>query len=309
MDNRFELIESFVVVAQKLSFVEAADSLQIDPSALSRRIQSLEKRLGVRLFNRSTRRVALTEAGILYLSHCQEVLAKLDHADAIVSHLSTEPRGLLRVTLPVSFGQRQVAPALPEFLDRYPQIEIDLSFTNQYVDILEESIDVAIRIGQGQDSQLVVRRLATSRRVLCASPLYLQKHGSPQTPKELAQHNCLNFSRLATGDIWHFSCQNQRVAVPVKGKLRANSGEALYQVVLGGCGIALLETFMAGDALRTGQLETVLDDWKAPSTDIFAVLRVGRYAPSKTQVFVDFLVERFRDPPDWDIPLLPLLQG
>ncbi len=301
MDDRFELIESFVVVAQKLSFVEAADSLQIDPSALSRRIRRLEKRLGVRLFNRNTRRVALTEAGILYLSHSQEVLAKLDQADALVSHLSAEPRGLLRVTLPVSFGQRQIAPALPEFLDRYPQIEIDLAFTNQYVDILKESIDVAIRIGQVQDSQLIVRRLATSRRILCASPAYLQKYGSPQSPQELVQHNCLNFSQLATGDLWHLSRQNQRVAVPVKGKLRANSVEALYQVVLGGCGIALMETFMVGDALRTGQLKIVLDDWQPATTDIFAVLSVRQYAPSKTQVFVDFLVERFRDPPDWGV--------
>ncbi|WP_375512928.1 LysR substrate-binding domain-containing protein [uncultured Nostoc sp.] len=300
MDDRFELIRSFVVVAQKLSFVEAADSLQIDPSALSRRIRRLEKRLGVRLFNRNTRRVRLTEAGILYLSHSQEVLAKLDQADALVSHLSAEPRGLLRVTLPVVFGQRQIAPVLPEFLDRYPQINLDLSFTDRFVDVLEESIDVAIRIGQLQDSQLVVRRLAPNRRVLCASPTYLQKYGSPQTPKELEQHSCLNFSRLATGDIWHLSRQNQRIAVPVKGKLRADNAEALYQAVLGGCGIALLATYIAGDPLRTGRLKTVLDDWKVPTTDIFAVSGVGQYTPSKTQVFVDFLVERFRPTPDWD---------
>lgn len=301
MDDRFELIQSFVVVAQKLSFVEAADSLQIDPSALSRRIRRLEKRLGVRLFNRNTRRVALTEAGIVYLSHCQEVLAKLDQADAIVSHLSTEPRGLLRVTLPVIFGQRQIAPVLPEFLDRYPQINLDLSFTDRYVDILEESIDVAIRIGQVQEAQLVVQRLAPNRRVLCASPAYLHKYGLPQSPKELAQHDCLNFSRLATGDIWHLSHRNQRIAVPVKGRLRVDDGEALYQAVLGGCGIGLLATFIVGDALRTGQLETVLDGWTVPTTDICAVLGIGRYTPAKTQVFVDFLVERFRDPPDWDV--------
>ncbi len=301
MDDRFELIQSFVAVAQKLSFVEAADSLQVDPSALSRRIRRLEKRLGVRLFNRNTRRVALTEAGIVYLSHCQEVLAKLDQADAIVSHLSTEPRGLLRVTLPVIFGQRQIAPLLPEFLDRYPQIHLDLSFTDRFVDILEESLDVAIRIGQVQDSQLVVRRLAPNRRVLCASPAYLQKYGSPQSPKELAQHSCLNFSRLATGDIWHLSRQNQRISIPVKGRLRVDDGEALYQAVLGGCGIGLIATFIVGDALRTGQLVTVLDDWKSPTTDIFAVLGIGRYTPAKTQVFFDFLVERFRDPPDWDV--------
>ena len=287
-------------MAQKLSFVEAADGLQIDPSALSRRIRRLEKQLGVRLFNRNTRRVALTEAGILYLSHCQEVLAKLDEADAIVSRLSAEPRGLLRVTLPVSFGQRHIAPILPEFLHRYPAVDLDLSFSDQFVDVLEESIDVAIRIGQLQDSQLIVRKLAPNRRVLCASPAYLQQYGSPQTPKELEQHSCLHFSRLAPGDIWHFSRQNQRIAVPIKGKLRADNGEALYQAVLGGCGIALLATFIVGDALRSGLLKTVLDDWKSPATDIFAVLGVGRYVPSKTQVFVDFLVERFRGTPDWD---------
>jgi DNA-binding transcriptional LysR family regulator len=208
---------------------------------------------------------------------------------------------LLRVSLPVIFGQRQIVPALPEFLNCYPQISLDLSFTDRFVDILEESIDVAIRIGQLQDSQLVARRLAPNHRVLCASPAYLQKYGSPQTPKELEQHNCLNFSRLATGDVWHLSRQNQQIAVSVKGKLRADNGEALYQAVLGDCGIALLATFIAGDALRTGRLETVLDDWKVPTTDIFAVSGVGQYVPSKTQVFVDFLVERFGDPPAWDI--------
>ena len=299
MDDRFELIQSFVGVAQKLSFVEAADSLQVDPSALSRRIRRLEKQLGVRLFNRNTRRVTLTEIGVLYLSHCQEVLAKLDEADAIVSRLSAEPRGLLRVTLPVAFGQQQIAPILPEFLNRYPQINLDLLFTDRFVDVLEESIDVAIRIGQSQDSQLVVRRLTSNRRVLCAALAYLQKYGSPQTPKELEQHSCLNFSRFTTGDVWHLSRQNQRVTVPIKGRLRADNGEALYQAALGGCGIALLATYTAGDALRTGRLQTVLDDWEVPSTDIFAVLGVGQYIPAKTQVFVDFLVERFRDPPDW----------
>ena len=300
MDDRLELIRSFTIVAQKLSFVEAADGLQIDPSALSRRIRRLEERLGVRLFNRNTRRVTLTEAGVLYLSHCQEVLAKLDEADAIVSHLSAEPRGLLRVTLPVSFGQRHIAPILPEFLNRYPAIDLDLSFSDRFVDVLEESIDVAVRIGQLQDSQLIVRKLALNRRVLCASPAYLQKYGSPQTPQELERHSCLHFSRLATGDMWHLSRQNQRITVPIKGKLRADNGEALYQAVLGGCGIALLATFIVGDALRAGRLKTVLDDWKSPATDIFAVLGTGRYVPTKTQVFVDFLVERFRGTPDWD---------
>ena len=300
MDDRFELIRSFVVVAQKLSFVEAADGLQIDPSALSRRIRRLEERLGVRLFNRNTRRVALTEAGMLYLSHCQEVLTTLDEADAVISRLSVEPRGLLRVTLPVSFGQRHIAPVLAEFLTRYPYIDLDLSFTDRFVDVFEESIDVAIRIGQLKDSQLIVRRLAPNRRVLCASPAYLKQYGSPQMPAQLEQHCCLNFSRLATGDIWHFSRKNQRVAVPIKSKLRADNAEALYQAVLGDCGIALLATFIVGDDLRTGRLKTVLDDWKSPATDIFAVLGVGRYVPSKTQVFVNFLVDRFRGTPYWD---------
>lgn len=308
MDDRLELIRSFVVVAQKLNFAEAAGGLQIDPSALSRRIQRLEKRLGVRLFNRNTRRVAPTEAGALYLSHCQEVLAKLDQADAVVSRLSAEPRGLLRVTLPVSFGQRHIAPALPKFLTRYPQIDLDLSFTDRFVDVLEESLDVAIRIGQLQDSQLVVRKLAPNRRVLCASPAYLQQYGSPQAPEQLEQHNCLNFSRLATGDTWHFSRQHQQIAVPIKSRLRADNAEALYQAVLASCGIALLATFIVGDDLSTGRLQTVLNDWKSPATDIFAVLGVGRYVPSKTQVFVDFLVEQFRGTPNWDRACLSLLQ-
>lgn len=300
IEDRFESLRSFVTVAQRLSFVEAADALQIDPSALSRRIKRLEEKLGVRLFNRNTRRVALTEAGTLYLKQCQDILARLDEADATISNLSTEPRGLLSVSLPVTFGQRHIAPALPEFFARYPHINLDLSFTDRFVDVFEENIDIAIRIGNLKDSQLIVRRLAPNHRVLCASSEYLNRYGHPKKPEDLKNYSCLHFSMAATGNTWHLSRKEKQVVVPIKSRIRADNAEALYQAVLGGCGITILATFIVGEDLKCGRLQTVLPEWTIPETNIFAVLAAGRYIPSKTQVFVDFFANRFRGVPYWD---------
>jgi DNA-binding transcriptional LysR family regulator len=300
MEDRFESIRSFIFVAQQLSFVEAALALRIDPSTLSRRIRRLEETLGVRLFTRNTRRVVLTEAGAIYLERCLDILARLDEADATISSLSAKPCGVLRVTLPVTFGQRHIAPALPEFLALYPRIDLDISFTDRFVDVLEESIDVAIRIGKLKDSQLIARRLAPNRRVLCASPNYLKRYGRPHKPQDLKEHNCLIFSMLATGDTWHLTSGEKHVVVPLNGKIRSNNAEALYQAVLSGCGIALLATFIVGEDLRCGRLETILDEWTTPETDIFAIFGPGRYIPSKIQVFVDFLAKRFRGTPYWE---------
>jgi DNA-binding transcriptional LysR family regulator len=302
IEDRFESIRSFVAVAQRLSFVAAADALRIDPSTLSRRIQRLEETLAVRLFTRNTRRVVLTEAGAIYFERCLDILARLDEADATISNLSAEPRGLLRVTLPVTFGQRHIAPAIPQFLGLYPKISLDTSFTDRFVDVLEENVDVAIRIGKLKDSQLIARKLAPNHRVLCASPDYLNRYGRPEKPEDLEKHNCLIFSLLATGDTWHFFRGEKQVVVPVKGSMRSDNAEALYQAALSGCGIALLATFIVGEDVRCGRLERILKEWTSPETDVFAVFGSGRYIPSKIQVFIDFLVERFCGVPYWDRP-------
>jgi DNA-binding transcriptional LysR family regulator len=300
IEDRFESIRSFVAVAQKLSFVEAADTLRIDSSTLSRRIRRLEKTLGVRLFNRNTRHVVLTEAGTIYLERCLDILARLDEADATISSLSCDPRGFLRITLPVAFGQRHIAPALPEFLALYPRINLDLLFTDRFIDVLEENVDVAIRIGKLRDSQLIARKLAPNHRVLCASFDYLNRYGRPEKPEDLEKHNCLIFSLLAMGDTWRLFRGEEQAIVSVKGRIRSDNAEALYQAALSGCGIALLATFIVGEDLRSGRLLTVLDEWSVPETDIFALFGPGRYIPSKIQVFVDFLVERFRGVPYWE---------
>ncbi|MUG94580.1 LysR family transcriptional regulator [Scytonema sp. UIC 10036] len=301
IEDRFESIRSFVAVAQRLSFVEAAETLRIDSSTLSRRIRRLEKTLGVRLFNRNTRHVVLTEAGAIYLVRCLDILARLDEADAAISSLSGDPRGVLHLTLPVAFGQRHITPALPEFLALYPRINLELFFTDRFVDVLEENIDVAVRIGKLRDSQLIARKLAPNRRVLCASLDYLNRYGRPEKPEDLEKHNCLIFSLLATGNTWHFSCGEKQVNVPVQGRIVSDNAEALYQAALSGCGIALLATFIVGKDLRCGRLLTVLDEWTTPQTDIFAVFAPGRYVPSKIRVFVDFLIERFRGVPYWEL--------
>lgn len=292
-ETRFESINSFVAVAQKLSFVEAAEVISIDPSTLSRRIRHLERSLGVQLFNRSTRHVTLTEAGIIYLKHSLDILEKLDEADAKISNMCRNPHGLLNITLPVAFGQKYINPLLPKFLSLYPHIKLNVIYSDQFVNLFEEKIDIAIRIGHMKDSQLSVRKIISNHRVLCASSDYLSHHGRPEKPEDLKKHNCLVFSSLATGNKWHLLRGEKHVVVPVEGNIKSDQADLLYRAALNNCGIALLSTFIVGADLESGRLETVLDEWNIPETNVFAVFRKGQHLPSKIEVFVNFLLEQF----------------
>lgn len=299
-EDRFGELRALIEVARRLSFVDAARALSMPASSLSRKISALEARLGARLFQRTTRRVALTEIGQHYLARCERILADLGEADAAVSTFSNSPRGLLRIDVPMTFGRLHISPALPEFLHRYPDVRIDMMMSDQFVNLIEESIDVAIRIGELDDSRLVARKLAPNRRVLCGSPAYFASHGVPRSPHDLIEHSCLNFSYLLAGDVWRLSNKTGEAAVPVSGRLRANNAEALFEAALGGCGIALLATFIAGPSLRDGSLITVLDDWALRRTNIYAVYPSGRYLTPKAKAFVDFFARRFADTPYWD---------
>ena len=298
-DDRLGLISAFVNVAQRLNFKAAAKDLAITPSSLSRRVSRLEAELGVRLLQRNTRRVALTEAGQRYRDDCLRILAALADADAAVGRHAGAPTGLLRVSAPVAFGRLHIGPLLPRFFERYPQLRIDLDLTDRYIDLIAEQIDVAIRIGRLADSRLVARKLAANRRVLCAAPDYLKRSGRPATPAELAGHSCLNFSMLQTGDVWSLQSDAEQVAVPVTGLLRANNAEVLHDAVLGGCGIALLAEFIVAGSLRAGRLVTLLDDWWLPETNIYAVYPQARLLPEKVRAFVGFLQRRFGEEVDW----------
>ncbi|WP_224368925.1 LysR family transcriptional regulator [Hyalangium versicolor] len=302
MRDRLEEMRSFVAVARAQSFADAARELGISASTLSRRITRLEGALGTALLRRTTRTVSLTEAGTLYLERSLDVLARVEDAEALVSGLASDPRGRLRVSVPNLFGQLQIAPLLPDFLRRYPRIALEVSFVDRYVDLIQERFDVAIRIGALEDSSLMVRRLALNRRILCASPRYLQDRRPLTRPEDLTQHACLHFSFLSEGPAWTLVRGQERVTVRVRPALSADNAEALRLAAVAGEGITVLATFLAGEDLRAGRLVRVLEGWSIPDTGIFAVHPPGRMVPSKVRAFVSFLRERFEGTPPWERP-------
>ncbi|MFP2912226.1 LysR family transcriptional regulator [Pyxidicoccus sp. 3LFB2] len=298
--DRLEDMLSFTAVARALSFADAARELGISASALSRRIARLEEALGTALLRRTTRHVSLTEAGTLYLERCADVLTRVEDAEALVSGLAGEPRGRLRVAVPNLFGQLQVAPLLPEFMRRYPRIALELSFTDRYVDLVQEGFDVAIRIGTLTDSSLVARRLATNHRLLCAAPGYLRGRRPLTKPEDLAQHAGLYFSHLSDGHVWNLQRGDERVAARGRPVLVSDNAEALRLAAVGGCGVTVLATFLVAEDLRAGRLVRVLEGWSVPDTGIFAVHPPGRLVPSKVKAFVSLLAERYAGTPPWE---------
>ncbi|GGF45562.1 LysR family transcriptional regulator [Aliidongia dinghuensis] len=300
-EDRFGSVAAFVAVARRLNFAAAARALGVNGATVSRRIRRLEEQVGARLLTRTTRRVALTEAGIAYLERCESVLAALEEADLTVAMLNdARPRGLLRVSLPVAFGRLHVAPLLPAFLERYPDLKLDVGLSDAMVDLVHHQIDVAVRIADLADSGLIARRLAPNRRLLCAAPAYLARHGTPAAPADLERHECLHYTPHSAVDVWHLThADGTTAAVPVAGRLRADSGETIYLAALAGHGIVLTPEFLAHEALARGALVPVLDDWAPAPSAIYAIQPTRRLIPPKARVFVDFLAEQFAGTPAW----------
>lgn len=298
--NRLTAMEVFVHVAEEGGFSAAARRLELSKSAVSKHVQALEQYLGVRLLNRTTRRLALTEAGSGFYERCADILAQLGEAERSASSLYAQPRGVLRINVPVSFGVAHLGPALPDFLARYPQLEVDITLNDRYVDLVNEGYDAAVRIGRLEDSSLIARRIATSEVWLCASPDYLRTHGVPRAPRELRSHNCLVYvySRQARG--WRMrSPDGSNHRVPVRGTLRANNGEFLLAAALRGTGIVFMPDFIAAGSVARGDLVRVLPDHRTETIGINAVFPYTRTAPAKVRVFVDFLVGRFGGDRAW----------
>jgi DNA-binding transcriptional LysR family regulator len=300
--DRLRTIEAFVRVAESGSFSEAARRLRSSKSAVSRQVATLEAELDARLFHRTTRSLTLTEAGRSYFERATRILADLEEANLSVSQLQAAPRGRLRVNAPMSFGFLHLAPAIPDFLSRYPQIEVDMIMNDRFVDLVDEGFDVAVRIGRLEDSSLVARKLAPIRRAVCASSTYLNARGVPHSPDDLTAHECLCYSNVAVANEWRFTAQDGRLwPVQVKGRLSTNNGDALVAAALKGLGLVNQPTFIVGHHLQAGTLIAVLDEFVHQDMAVSAVYPHSRHLSPKVRAFVDFLVERFGPRPYWDL--------
>lgn len=289
----------FAKVVEQQGFSAAARALGMSKSAVSKQVAALEDRLGARLLNRTTRRLSLTDAGTAFYERCARVLAEAEEAERAVGSLQAEPRGLLKINAPMSFGVLHLAPAIPEFMERHPAVTVDITLNDRIVDLIDEGYDLAVRIARLPDSSLVARRLAPGTRVFCASPDYLERHGTPSHPRDLAEHNCMIYSYMPLEE-WRYRGPDGEGSVRVRGSLRANNGEVLRAALLAGLGIAPMPTFIVGPDLRTGRLRTVLDAYRDDASSVYAVYPHARYLSAKVRLFVDFLRQRFGGRPYWE---------
>ena len=302
--DRFAAIQAFVRVAETKSFSEAARRMRLSKSVVSRQISALEAELGARLFHRTTRSLTLTEVGMGYFDRVSRVLDDLEQADLSVCRLQEAPRGRLKVSAPMSFGHLHLAQAIPDFLVRCPEVEVDLSMSDRFVDLVEEGYDVAVRIGRLGDSSLIARRVASIRMAVCASPDYWRRKGVPEVPADLAGHDCLIYSLMPTPDSWRLLSSNGTpVQVEVTGRLSANNGDVLRAAALKGLGVCYQPTFIVGADLQAGTLVSVLPDHVPDDIAAYAVYPSSRHLSPKVRAFVDFLSERFGGTPYWDLVL------
>jgi DNA-binding transcriptional LysR family regulator len=290
----------FARVVETRSFSEAARRLGLSKSVVSKQMTQLEKSVGARLLNRTTRAMSLTEAGAVFYDYCARIVEELEGAKNAVGQLHSQPRGLLRVSASVAFGTMHIAPALPDFLARYPEVRIDMEIKDRFVDLADERFDVAIRITKEPGPNLVARRLATVKRQICATPGYFKRHGVPKTPKDLETHNCLTYTYFNPQDPWRLRGPDGDISVAASGNLRLNDDEALSEAVLKGLGIALLPTFIIGKDLQAGRLRAILSDYIPLERHIFAVYLPTRHVSPKLRAFIDFLLVRFGPQPYWD---------
>jgi len=291
---------AFVEVIRQGGFSAAARALGRTPSAVSKQIARLEERLGVRLLYRSTRRLRMTEEGEAYYRRAVAILSDIEEAEAAVTQSRVSPRGVLRVTNSIAFGRNQIVPMLPEFLGAYPDLKLQLSLSDNLVDLVEEGYDVAVRMAELTDSSLVARRLATDHRVVCASPAYIEKFGAPRTPDDLRNHNCLVYFDRRLRNEWELSIDGKLRRFPVNGRFEANSGIAVHEAALSGLGIAYLATFLVAPDVKAGRLVTLLDDYITGGTPIYAVYPHRRHLSPKVRVFIDFLIGKFTPTPPWE---------
>lgn len=291
-------LEIFARVARTGNMSAAGREMGLSPAVVSKRVSQLEDRLGARLFQRTTRHLTLTETGAGYFKRVVDILSLCEEAEDFVSRRNTKPRGLLKVTMPTAFSRLHVAPHLGTFLERYPGIDLDVHLTDNFVDVIRDGFDLAIRIGELEDSSLVARKITADSRVICAAPSYLERFGTPQSLIELDMHNCLS---AGAQDVWRIEGPEGQHQIRVNGNLHSNSGELIRVALCQGLGLGLRSTWEIGDDLRSGDLKVVLPEYRGSSNvAIYAVYPCREFMPAKVNVFIEFLTELYGAQPYWD---------
>ena len=287
----------FSAVVDASSFVAAADSLGMSKAAVSRYVSELEQRLGVRLMHRTTRKLSLTPEGEVFLARCRDILASIESSEAEISTRSVTASGLLKVSVPVSFGIRHLAPLWSEFLSDHPQVTLDVQLADRVIDLVDEGFDLAVRIARLPDSSLISRQLASTRLVLCAAPSYLKRRGTPAHPSELAQHDVLGYSLMAMGDQWQFTGPEGPLSVKVRPRMWTNNGDSCVAAALQGSGIQLQPTFLIDDELASGQLVEILPEFRSVELGIYAVYPSRKFVLPKVRAMVEFLANELGQAP------------
>lgn len=298
--DRLNAMTLFVRVVERGSFTAAAEDLRLSRAMASKHVRDLEEALGVRLLNRTTRRLSVTEAGRVYFERCAQILSDIAEAEQMVGDMQARPQGRLRLNAPMSFGTLHLAPAVADFTAEFDSVTVDMTLSDRIVDLIEEGFDLAVRIGRLASSSLIARKLAPCRLVVCAAPGYLARHGTPQRPEDLAAHDCLGYTYAALRDEWRFGGADREISVRIAGTMQANNGDALRAAALRGRGIILQPTFIVGHDLCSGALVRLLPDFPVEDLAIYAVYPPGRHLSAKVRSFVDFLAARFGDRPEWD---------
>jgi DNA-binding transcriptional LysR family regulator len=299
MQNLNDMV-TFARVVEASGFTEAARRMGASKSRVSKTIARLEEDLGVRLLNRSTRGLSLTEIGAAFYEHCVRIADEATQAAELVNQLQSEPRGVLKITAPVAFGRLHVAPAIADYLTLYPRVRLDMTTTDRVVDLVSEGYDLAIRIEREPSLHHVARELAPVRRVVCATPGYFARFGTPASPQDLTNHNCLQYTHFGSQGAWRLQGDGGEIVVPVTGSFRVNDDDVLSRAVIGGLGVALLPTFIIGQELQAGRLQSVLSHYVPLERHIYAVHLPNPHLPVKVRGFIDFLQARFGPVPYWD---------
>jgi DNA-binding transcriptional LysR family regulator len=300
--DKFNSIRAFTKVVEARGFAAAAREMGLSRSVVNRSVINLEKELGTQLFHRSTRQVTPTETGFAFYDRCLQILSELDEAISAITELQEKPTGNLRINAPMSFGTLHLSNVVADYMISYPEVHVELTLNDRFINPIDEGFDVTVRVGEPHPStSLITKEITTARRVLCASPAYVKAYGEPSHPTELKSHRCLHYGYQESGSHWRLHGPDGEQSVSINCVMSSNNGEVLKDAAAKDQGIAVLPTFIVGDALQQGQLRTVLTDYKPPAIDLCALYPRHRHLSAKVRIFVELLTKRFSDRPYWDL--------